>query len=63
LTDEELMLAVRNGDVAKLGTLFERYHVALFGFLSRTTGDRTATEEIILCDGLIEAVRVGLLAR
>jgi hypothetical protein len=42
LTDEELVLAVRNGDVAKLGTLFERYHVALFDFLSRTTGDRTA---------------------
>jgi RNA polymerase sigma factor (sigma-70 family) len=47
LTDEELMLAVRNGDVAKLGTLFERYHAALFDFLSRTTGDRTAAEDLV----------------
>lgn len=41
------MLAVRNGDVAKLGTLFERYHGALFDFLSRTTGDRTAAEDLV----------------
>src|SRR5947207_15561366 len=47
MTDEALMLAVRNGDVAKLGTLFERYHVALFDFLCRTTGDRTAAEDLV----------------
>ena len=41
------MLAVRDGDLAKLGLLFERYHVALFDFLSRMTGDRTAAEDLV----------------
>jgi RNA polymerase sigma factor (sigma-70 family) len=47
VTDEALMFAVRDGDVAKLGTLFERYHVALFDFLNRTTGDRAAAEDLV----------------
>jgi RNA polymerase sigma factor (sigma-70 family) len=47
MTDEALMTAVRNGDLARLGLLFERYHVALFDFLSRMTGDRTAAEDIV----------------
>src|SRR5918999_2488253 len=41
------MTAVRSGDVAKLGILFERYHVPLFDFLARMTGDRTAAEELV----------------
>jgi len=41
------MLAVRDGDVSKLGLLFERYHAALFDFLSRTTGDRAAAEDLV----------------
>jgi RNA polymerase sigma-70 factor, ECF subfamily len=47
VTDEDLMTAVRNGDLAKLGLLFERYHVALFDFLSWMTGDRTAAEDLV----------------
>jgi len=47
VTDEILMLAVRDGDVAKLGLLFERYHAPLFDFLSRTTGDRAAAEDLV----------------
>jgi len=47
VTDETLMLAVRDGDVAKLGVLFERHHLALFDFLSRTIGDRTAAEDLV----------------
>jgi HEAT repeat protein len=47
VTDEVLMLAVRDGDLAKLGLLFERYHRALFDFLSRMTGDRTAAEDLV----------------
>ena len=46
MTDETLMLAVRDGDVAKLGVLFERHHWRLFDFLSRTIGDRTAAEDL-----------------
>ena len=47
MTDEELMLAVRDGDLAKLGQLFDRYHVALFDFLSRMTGDPAAAEDLV----------------
>lgn len=41
------MIAVRSGDVAKLGILFERYHAPLFDFLARMTGDRTAAEDMV----------------
>jgi RNA polymerase sigma-70 factor (ECF subfamily) len=47
VTDEALMTAVREGDLAKLGLLFERYHLALFDFLSRMTGDRTTAEDLV----------------
>jgi RNA polymerase sigma factor (sigma-70 family) len=41
------MHAVRNGDVAKLGVLFERYHRPLFDFLSRMTGNGTVAEDLV----------------
>lgn len=41
------MLAVREGDLAKLGALFDRYHAGLFGFLSRMTGDRAVAEDLV----------------
>ena len=47
MTDEALMLAVRDGQVGRLGQLFERYHMALFDFLARTTGDRAAAEDLV----------------
>jgi RNA polymerase sigma factor (sigma-70 family) len=47
VTDEALMLSVREGDLSSLGLLFERHHVALFGFLSRMTGDRSAAEDLV----------------
>jgi RNA polymerase sigma factor (sigma-70 family) len=47
VTDETLMRAVRDGDLAKLGPLFERYHIPLFDFLTRMTGDRTAAEDLV----------------
>jgi RNA polymerase sigma-70 factor (ECF subfamily) len=47
VTDESLMRAVRDGDLAKLGPLFERYHVRLFDFLTRVTGDRTVAEDLV----------------
>jgi RNA polymerase sigma factor (sigma-70 family) len=46
-SDEALMLAVRNGDVGKLGILFERYHRGLFDFFSRLTGNRTLSEDLV----------------
>jgi RNA polymerase sigma-70 factor (ECF subfamily) len=47
VTDEALMTAVRDGDLAQLGPLFDRYHVPLFDFLSRVTGDRHAAEDLV----------------
>jgi RNA polymerase sigma factor (sigma-70 family) len=47
VTDENLMRAVRQGDVAKLAVLFERYHRMLFDFLSRMTGNSTAAEDLV----------------
>jgi RNA polymerase sigma-70 factor (ECF subfamily) len=47
VTDEALMRAVRDGDVAKLGPLFERYHLRLFDFLARVTGSRTVAEDLV----------------
>ena len=40
------MRAVRNGDVARLGTLFERHHGSVFDFLCRMTGNRTVAEDL-----------------
>jgi RNA polymerase sigma-70 factor (ECF subfamily) len=47
VNDEALMRAVREGDLAKLGSLFDRYHLALFDFLSRMTGSRHAAEDLV----------------
>src|SRR5258706_1390473 len=45
-TDENLMLAVRDGEVSKLGTLFDRHHRGLFDFFARLTGSRTLAEDL-----------------
>jgi RNA polymerase sigma-70 factor, ECF subfamily len=42
-----LMRGVRDGDVAKLGLLFERHHGGLFDFFCRTVGDRPAAEDLV----------------
>ncbi len=47
LSDHELMLAVREGETAQLGELFERHHRPLFGFFVRMTGQRTASEDLV----------------
>jgi RNA polymerase sigma factor (sigma-70 family) len=46
-SDEDTMRAVREGDLAKLGLLFDRYHVPLFDFLSRLTGSRHVAEDLV----------------
>jgi len=45
-SDHELMLAVRDGDLDRMGDLFERHHGPLFGYLAKLTGDRSAAEDI-----------------
>jgi RNA polymerase sigma-70 factor (ECF subfamily) len=46
-TDENLMLAVREGDVSKLAQLFDRHHRALFDFFVRMTGNRAVAEDLV----------------
>jgi RNA polymerase sigma-70 factor (ECF subfamily) len=46
-SDHELMLAVRDGDLPKLGDLFERHHRPLYGFFVHLTGDRIASEDLV----------------
>jgi RNA polymerase sigma factor (sigma-70 family) len=47
VTDEALMRAVRDGDLDRLGVLFERHHRSLFGFFYRMRGDRAAAEDLV----------------
>jgi RNA polymerase sigma-70 factor, ECF subfamily len=47
LTDEALMQAVREGDFAQLGVLFDRHHREVFEFLVRTTGQRALAEDLV----------------
>ena len=45
--DHTLMLAVREGDLDRLGELFERHHRPLFGFFVRSTGRHAASEDLV----------------
>ena len=47
LSDHELMIAVRAGEIDRLGELFERHHGPLYGFFVRHTNDRTASEDLV----------------
>ena len=47
VSDNELMAQVRDGDVDKLATLFERNHKRLFNFFLRTTGSHPASEDLV----------------
>src|SRR5437016_11905293 len=41
------MAQVREGEVEKLGVLFERHHQSLFGFFVRLTGRREFSEDLV----------------
>jgi RNA polymerase sigma-70 factor (ECF subfamily) len=43
--DDRLMLDVREGDLRKLGVLFDRHQTKLFNYYLRLTGDRAASED------------------
>ena len=47
MSDEELMSQVRSGVGEMLGVLFERYHVPLFNFYLKLTGDRPVSEDLV----------------
>lgn len=43
MTDEQLMEAVRDGEVGRLGELFERHGRLFYGYFVRLTGDPDAS--------------------
>ena len=47
LSDHELMIAVRTGEIRLLGELFERYHRRLYGFFLRLTNQPTVSEDLV----------------
>lgn len=47
VSDIELMLAVKDGQVEKLGLLFERHHVALYNFFLKLTANREISEDLV----------------
>jgi len=47
LTDEALMLEIRDGQVGKLAVLFERHHRQLFSFFYRLTSNRELSEDLV----------------
>lgn len=46
LSDEKIMLMVKDGYLSELTALFDRYHLKLFNFFLRLTFDRTASEDL-----------------
>jgi RNA polymerase sigma factor (sigma-70 family) len=46
-SDHDIMLAVRAGEVRRLGELFERYHKPLYGFFVRLTNQPSASEDLV----------------
>ena len=47
LSDHDLMIAVRAGEIRRLGELFERYHRPLFGFFVRLTNQPSVGEDLV----------------
>lgn len=47
LSDNALMLKVKNGDLDKMGLLYERYHRQLFRFLFNMTRQKELSEDMV----------------
>jgi RNA polymerase sigma factor (sigma-70 family) len=46
LTDEKIMLQVREGQLAELAELFERYHLPVYHFFLKLTMDTASSEDL-----------------
>jgi RNA polymerase sigma factor (sigma-70 family) len=46
LSDEIIMKRVKEGNLAELSVLFERYHVRLYNFMLRLTFDRAVSQDL-----------------
>ena len=47
MTDHDIMLAVRDGDIEKLGQLFEKFNKQLFNYFLLVTKNRQASEDMV----------------
>ncbi|MDX1502477.1 MAG: RNA polymerase sigma factor [Thermoanaerobaculia bacterium] len=47
LTDNALMKRVQEGEIARMGELFERHHRRLYNFFLRLTGNRQTAEDLV----------------
>ena len=47
VTDNHLMEEVREGKVEKLAVIFERFHIRLYNFFLRLTGNRSISEDLV----------------
>ena len=47
VSDQMLMISVRDGNMEKLGILFERHHSRLFNFFLHLTGNRHLSEDLV----------------
>lgn len=47
LSDNALMLKVKNGDIDKMGLLYERYHRQLYRFLFNMTRQKELSEDMV----------------
>lgn len=47
MSDNELMMQVKSGDIDKLGILYERYNRVLFGFFYRLTSNAETSEDLV----------------
>jgi len=47
MTDHQMMLAVRDGDLDKLGYLFEKHHLRLYNFYLRQLGNAQLSEDMV----------------
>ncbi|MGB0523051.1 MAG: RNA polymerase sigma factor [Flammeovirgaceae bacterium] len=46
MTDEQVMIAVNEGDLDKAAILFERYHIRLYNFFLRMTYDKELSHDM-----------------
>ncbi|HRE65677.1 MAG TPA: RNA polymerase sigma factor [Cyclobacteriaceae bacterium] len=46
MSDEQIMEAVKNGNLQQASILFDRFHKRIFNFLVRMTGDREGAEDL-----------------
>ncbi len=46
LSDEKIMLLVKDGHLSELTELFDRYHVPLYNFFLRLSFDKTTSEDL-----------------